>query len=52
MLSPKNNIEEKTKPSILGTSLNTSFDINNVFSMGGGETGSGFNANCYLNIGD
>ena len=42
LLSPKNNIEEATKPSILNSSANTSFDIN-CFSFNG-EEGSGYYA--------
>jgi hypothetical protein len=41
MLSPQNNIEKQTRPSLFGTSNNTSFDVN-CFSFNNEETlGSG-----------
>ena len=44
LLSPKNNIELATKPSVLNSSLNTSFDIN-CFSFNGEDpSGSGYYA--------
>jgi hypothetical protein len=42
MLSPKNNIESPTKPSALGSSIDSSFDVG-CFSFNG-EEGSGYYA--------
>lgn len=43
LLSPQNNIENNTKPSIQGTSNNSSFDLN-CFSFNNEETASGYYA--------
>lgn len=60
MLSPVNSKEYPTKPSILGSSSNTSFDVN-CFSFNNEENGSNYYAlvgpdghltNSYLKIGD
>lgn len=44
LMSPQHNIEKNTKPSVLGTSNNTSFELN-CFSFNNEETaGSGYYA--------